>query len=64
MCNLQNGKQSKKSRLSIKNNKIVEPLKLIYIDLCGNKYILVIVDDFHGLHEFSFLNINLKVQKG
>lgn len=49
------GKKSRKSHSSIMNTKIVEPLELIHIDLCGpssiesiggNKYILVIFDDF------------------
>ena len=49
------GKQSRKSHYSIINTTIVEPLELFHINLCGpssiesiggNKYILVIVDDF------------------
>ena len=49
------GKQSRKSHSSIISTKIVEPLELIHIDLCGpssiqsvagSKYLLVIVDDF------------------
>ena len=49
------GKQSRKSHPTIVNTKVIEPLELLHIDLCGpsaiesiggNKYILVIVDDF------------------
>ncbi|KAL4581752.1 hypothetical protein LXL04_006280 [Taraxacum kok-saghyz] len=48
------GKQSRKSHSSIISTKIVEPLELIHIDLCGpsfesvagSKYLLVSVDDF------------------
>ena len=49
------GKQSRQSHPSIINTKVIEPLELLHIDLCGpssiesiggNKYILVIVDDF------------------
>ena len=49
------GKQSRQSHPSIINTKVVEPLELLHIDLCGpssiesiggSKYILVIVDDF------------------
>ena len=49
------GKQSRKSHSSIISTNIIAPLELLHIDLCGpssieslagNKYILVIVDDF------------------
>ena len=52
-CELE--KQSWKSHLTIINMKVIEPLELLHIDLYGasaiesiggNKYILVIVDDF------------------
>lgn len=49
------GNQSRQSHPSIINTKVIEPLELLHIDLSGpssiesiggNKYILVIVDDF------------------
>ena len=49
------GKQSRKSHPTLVNTKIIEPLELLHIDLCGpyaigsvggSKFILVIVDDF------------------
>ena len=49
------GKQSRQIHPSIINTMVIEPLELLHIDLCGpssiesiggNKYILVIVDDF------------------
>ncbi|KAL4564910.1 hypothetical protein LXL04_028986 [Taraxacum kok-saghyz] len=58
------GKQSRKSHSSIVNTKIVEPLELIHIDLCGpssiqsiagSKYLLVIVDDFSRFTWVYFL---------
>ena len=58
------GKQSCQSHPSIINTKVVEPLKLLHIDLCGpssiesiggNKYILVIVDDFSRFTWVFFL---------
>lgn len=63
------GKQNRKSRSFIMNTKIIEPLKLLHIDMCGpysieiigsNKYIFFIVDDFIDLHGFIFLSKNLK----
>ena len=58
------GKQSHKIHSSTMNTQIVEPLKLLHIDLCGpssiesiggNKYILVIVDDFSRFMWVFFL---------
>ncbi|KAI3740016.1 hypothetical protein L2E82_30432 [Cichorium intybus] len=58
------GKQCKKSHSTIINTKIIEPLELLHIDLCGpsaiesvahNKYILVIVDDFSRFTWVLFL---------
>ncbi|KAL4582285.1 hypothetical protein LXL04_006830 [Taraxacum kok-saghyz] len=58
------GKQSRKSHSSIISTKIVEPLELIHIDLCGpssiqsiagSKYLLVIVDDFSRFTWVYFL---------
>lgn len=49
------GKQCRKSHPTVVNTKVIEPLELLHIDLCGpssietigdDKYILVIVDDF------------------
>ncbi|KAI3496474.1 hypothetical protein L1887_38838 [Cichorium endivia] len=49
------GKQSRMSHSTIINTKIIEPLELLHIDLCGpstiesvahNTYILVVVDNF------------------
>ena len=58
------GKQSRQSHPSIINTKVVEPLELLHIDLCGpssiesiggSKYILVIVDDFSRFTWVFFL---------
>ncbi|KAI3515898.1 hypothetical protein L1887_14803 [Cichorium endivia] len=58
------GKQSRKSHSTIINTKIIEPLELLHIDLCGpsaiesvahNKYILVVVDDFSRFTWVFFL---------
>ena len=58
------GKQSRKRDPSIINTKVIEPLELLHIDLCGpsfieriggNKYILVIVDDFSRFTWVFFL---------
>lgn len=63
-------KQCRKIHSSIMNNKIVEPLESLHMDLCGpssiksisgNKYILTIIDDF--FYVFSFINRNLKLHK-
>ena len=60
-------KKSRKSHPTIVNTKVIEPLELLHIDLCGpsisesvmgSKYILLIEDDFHVSLECSFLNIN------
>ncbi|KAI3515995.1 hypothetical protein L1887_14902 [Cichorium endivia] len=57
-------KQSRKSHSTIINTKIIEPLKLLHIDLCGpsaiesvahNKYILVVMDDFSRFTWVLFL---------
>ncbi|KAL7591015.1 hypothetical protein Lser_V15G34603 [Lactuca serriola] len=62
------GKQSRKSHPTIVNTKVIEPLELLHIDLCGpsaiksvcgSKYILVIVDDFPISLRYSFSNRNL-----
>ncbi|KAL4558972.1 hypothetical protein LXL04_031098 [Taraxacum kok-saghyz] len=62
ICEL--GKQSRKSHSSIVSTKIIAPLELLHIDLCGpssieslagNKYILVIVDDFSRFTGVYFL---------
>ncbi|KAI3767848.1 hypothetical protein L2E82_18277 [Cichorium intybus] len=58
------GKQSRKSHSTIINTKIIEPLELLHIDICGpsaiesvahNKYILVVVDDFSRFTWVFFL---------
>ncbi|KAL4578457.1 hypothetical protein LXL04_014580 [Taraxacum kok-saghyz] len=58
------GKQSRKSHSSIVSTKIIAPLELLHINLCGpssieslagNKYILVIVDDFSRFTWVYFL---------
>ena len=58
------GKQSRKSYPTIVNTKVIKPLELLHIDLCGpfeiesiggNKYILVIVDDFSHFTWVFFL---------
>ena len=60
------GKQSRQSHPSIINTKVVEPLELLHIDLCGpssiesiggSKYILVIVDDFSRFTWVFFLKL-------
>lgn len=57
--------KAKKSISSIMNTKIIEPIELLHIDICGsssiksiggNKYILVVIDVFHDLLGCSFLN--------
>ncbi|KAI3510498.1 hypothetical protein L1887_17545 [Cichorium endivia] len=58
------GKQRRKGHSTIINTKIIEPLELLHIDLCGpsaiesvahNKYILVVVDDFSRFTWVFFL---------
>jgi len=58
------GKQSKKGHMSIIDTKIIDPLELLHIDLCGpaaieslggSKYILVIVDDYSRFTWVYFL---------
>lgn len=58
------GKQSIKSHPTRVNMKIIEPLKLLHIDLCGpstiesiggSKYIVVIVDYFSHFTWVHFL---------
>ena len=58
------GNQSRKSHPTRVNTKIIEPLELLRIDLCGpsaiesiggSKYILVIVDDFSRFTWVFFL---------
>lgn len=58
------GKQSRQSHPTIITTKVVEPLELLHIDLCGpssiesiggNKYILVIIDDFSRFTLVFFL---------
>nr|AGM34082.1 hypothetical protein [Lactuca sativa] len=58
------GKQSRQSHPSVINTKVIEPLELLHIDLCGpfsiesiggNKYILFIVDDFSHFTWVFFL---------
>ena len=58
------GKQSRKSHPTRVNTKIIKPLELLHIDLCGpseiesiggSKYILVIVDDFSRFTWVFFL---------
>ena len=60
------GKQSRQSHPSVINTKVVEPLELLHIDLCGpssiesiggSKYILVIVDDFSRFTWVFFLKL-------
>ena len=61
-CDLR--KQSQKSHSTIINTKVIEPLELLHIDLCGpsaiesiggNKYILVIIDEFSRFTWVYFL---------
>jgi len=58
------GKKSRKSHPTIINTNIAEPLELLHTDLCGpsaiesvagNKYILVVVDDFSRFTWVFFL---------
>ncbi|KAI3779342.1 hypothetical protein L2E82_09043 [Cichorium intybus] len=55
----EHGKQTKQRHPTVINPKIIEPLSLLYMDLCGpsavesigkKKYILVIVDDLFKIH--------------
>ena len=60
----EHGKQSRKSHPTVIHTKIIEPLELIHVDLCGpsaiesiagNKYILVMVDEFSRFTWVFFL---------
>ena len=60
----EHGNKSHKGHATIVDRKIIEPLELLHIDLCGpssiesmggKKYILVIVDDFSRFTWVCFL---------
>ena len=64
------GKQHKQGHPITIDSKIVEPLELLHIDLCGpstvatlnkKRYILVIVDDFSRFTWVYFLRLKSKV---